>query len=189
MAIFTRNQYFLAKLVLILKNYIVLCEMGVFRGILLLTLVCGGSAFLKNLGSLSPFRSRGSSIISRPQGKPQLSGTVCCSKETGQTTPFALVVTVEIKPDRIEDFLKVIEADAIGSREKEEGGCLRFDVLRDRADPNKFVFYEVYQDDDAAARHKGMPHFKLWTDFKESGGVVSQAVVKADGIFYGSRLP
>ena len=116
-------------------------------------------------------------------------GVSCCSKDTSQSTPFALIVSVEIKPDRVEDFLKVIEEDAIGSREKEQGGCLRFDVLRDRTDPNKFVFYEVYQDDAAAARHKETPHFKLWSDFKASGGVVSQSVIKADGLFYGSRNP
>jgi (4S)-4-hydroxy-5-phosphonooxypentane-2,3-dione isomerase len=156
----------------------------------MLSLMVGTSAFFGSLPSLSSFRIRGStSQVSKPQGKPTLSGVVCCSKDKSQAVPFALVVSVEIKPDRIDDFLKVIEEDAIGSREREEGGCLRFDVLRDRSDPNKFVFYEVYRDDDAAARHKETAHFKLWSDFKASGGVVSQSVIKADGIFYGSRVP
>lgn len=100
--------------------------------------------------------------------------------------PLGLVVSVEIKEDRIDDFLKVIEEDAIGSRERENGGCLRFDVLRDKSNPNKFVFYEVYLDEAAASRHKETSHFKLWSDFKASGGVISQSVVKADAIFYGS---
>ena len=78
---------------------------------------------------------------------------------------------------------QVIEEDAIGSRERENGGCLCFDVLRDKTAANKFVFYEVYVDDAAVARHKEMPHFKLWTQFKASGGVVSQSVVKADRLF------
>ena len=59
---------------------------------------------------------------------------------------------------------KAIEIDAIGSRT--EPGCLRFDVLQDKSDPNKFVFYEVYKDADAINVHKSMPHFKAWTDFK-----------------------
>ncbi len=102
--------------------------------------------------------------------------------------PKAVVVSVQIKPDRIDDFLKVIEEDAVGSRERENGGCLRFDVLRDQSDPTKFIFYEVYKDDEAAARHRETPHFQLWTDFKASGGVVSQSAVKADAIFFGSKL-
>ena len=102
--------------------------------------------------------------------------------------PKAVVVSVEIKEDRIDDFLKVIEEDAIGSREREDGGCLRFDVLRDQTNPAKFIFYEVYRDDAAAARHRETPHFKLWSDFKASGGVVSQTAVKADAIFFSSKL-
>jgi len=97
--------------------------------------------------------------------------------------PICLVVTVEIKDNRIEDFLKVIEEDAIGSRTKENGGCLRFDVLRSQTQANKFIFYEMYKDENAVAFHKASAHFKLWSDFKASGGVLSQSVEKADGIF------
>jgi quinol monooxygenase YgiN len=55
--------------------------------------------------------------------------------------PFVLVVTLEIDPERIDEFLIAMKEDAEGSRT--EAGCLRFDVLRDRDTPNKFVFYEV----------------------------------------------
>jgi hypothetical protein len=37
-------------------------------------------------------------------------------------------VTLKIKKECVEDFLKVIETDMIESRK--EAGCLRFDVLR-----------------------------------------------------------
>ena len=57
--------------------------------------------------------------------------------------PKSLVVTVEIALDRISEFLNIIEVDAIGSRNNENGGCLRFDVLQDRVVRNRFVFYEV----------------------------------------------
>ena len=127
--------------------------------------------------------------LARPAG-PQAAERrlAACTSAFMAEVPKAVVVSVQIKPDRIDDFLKVIEEDAIGSRERENGGCLRFDVLRDQSDPTKFIFYEVYKDDEAAARHRETPHFKLWTDFKASGGVVSQSAVKADAIFFGSRL-
>ena len=38
--------------------------------------------------------------------------------------PFAIVVDAEIQPDRIDEFLDLIEKDAVGSRA--EPGCLRF---------------------------------------------------------------
>eukprot|EP00747_Dinoflagellata_sp_TGD_P185048 gnl/TRDRNA2_/TRDRNA2_41295_c0_seq1.p1 gnl/TRDRNA2_/TRDRNA2_41295_c0~~gnl/TRDRNA2_/TRDRNA2_41295_c0_seq1.p1 ORF type:complete len:143 (-),score=21.13 gnl/TRDRNA2_/TRDRNA2_41295_c0_seq1:68-496(-) len=88
--------------------------------------------------------------------------------------PVALVVSVEIKPDRIDEFLTAMRADVHGSRR--ETGCLRFDLLQDPVDPTKFVFYEVYRDGRSVARHKEQPHYKVWSDFRASGGVVSQSV-------------
>jgi len=49
----------------------------------------------------------------------------------------------EIKEDRMEDFLDMIEKNAVGSRA--EPGCLRFDVLQSAGADNKFIFYEVYE--------------------------------------------
>lgn len=44
------------------------------------------------------------------------------------TTPFGVVVEAEIEPDRMGEFLQMIETNAKESRK--EPGCLRFDVLR-----------------------------------------------------------
>ena len=77
----------------------------------------------------------------------------------------AIIVDAEIEADRVDEFLKVIEEDAKGSRE--EPGCLRFDVLR--ASDTRFFFYEAYTDAEAVDVHKAMPHFKLWSDFKCDG--------------------
>jgi quinol monooxygenase YgiN len=99
--------------------------------------------------------------------------------------PIAIVVNVEIEKERLQEFLKIIELDAIGSRERENGGCLRFDVLRDKTNECKFIFYEVYVNEDAFNFHQQTGHFKLWADFKASGGVVSVAVVVSDALFFG----
>uniref|UniRef100_A0A7S2KWR8 ABM domain-containing protein n=1 Tax=Leptocylindrus danicus TaxID=163516 RepID=A0A7S2KWR8_9STRA len=95
--------------------------------------------------------------------------------------PFAVVVQAEIQPDRLEEFLDIIEKDAVGSRG--EPGCIRFDVVQSQEDSNKFIFYEVYKDVEAVKFHKEQPHFALWTNFKESGGVVSSISHKMDGLF------
>lgn len=55
--------------------------------------------------------------------------------------PLCLVVSVEISPERVDAFLAVMKVDAEESRKEE--GCLRFDVLRDESNSNKFIFYEV----------------------------------------------
>ena len=55
--------------------------------------------------------------------------------------PIVLVVWVEIAPDRIDKFLEAMAIDVEGSRK--EPGCLRFDLLHDEKNPNRFCFYEV----------------------------------------------
>ena len=59
---------------------------------------------------------------------------------------------------------------------------MRFDLLQDRDQPNKFIFYEAYKDDEAMKIHKETPHYKAWADFKNEGGVISQVAMKCNGI-------
>eukprot|EP00588_Corethron_pennatum_P000904 CAMPEP_0194283162 /NCGR_PEP_ID=MMETSP0169-20130528/24772_1 /TAXON_ID=218684 /ORGANISM="Corethron pennatum, Strain L29A3" /LENGTH=152 /DNA_ID=CAMNT_0039028701 /DNA_START=75 /DNA_END=533 /DNA_ORIENTATION=- len=109
------------------------------------------------------------------------SSKMSSSSAAAASAPFCIVVEAEIVPERVDEFLGLIEKDAVGSRA--EPGCLRFDVLRSHDDPHKFFFYEMYKDTDAVQFHKKQPHFALWTNFKESGGVVRSVSHKADGIF------
>ena len=60
-------------------------------------------------------------------------------------------------------------------------------MLRDQTNPLKFTFYEVYRDAEAAASHREQPHFKVWSDFKASGGVVSQTAVKSDAWLFTNK--
>ncbi len=81
---------------------------------------------------------------------------------------FAIWVSVHVKPDRKEEFLKAIEEDARGSRE-DEPGCLRFDVLQAQDDPHHFFFYEVYRDEAALEAHRAAPHYQVWAAAVASG--------------------
>ena len=74
---------------------------------------------------------------------------------------LAVWVKVRIKPDQRQRFLDAIEVDALGS-EKDEPGCLRFNVLQDNGDANTYYFYEVYKDQAANEAHRTMPHYKVW---------------------------
>ena len=82
--------------------------------------------------------------------------------------PRAIVVSLEIRPDRVKDFLAAIKIDCEGSRL--EPGCLRFDVIRDLENSCKFQLYEVYRDADAKAYHREQAHFKAWANFKKNVG-------------------
>ncbi len=74
---------------------------------------------------------------------------------------LAMWVKVRVKPDGRERFLKAIEVDALGS-ERDEPGCLRFNVLQDAQDQNVYYFFEAYRDEAALEAHRAAPHYAVW---------------------------
>jgi (4S)-4-hydroxy-5-phosphonooxypentane-2,3-dione isomerase len=106
---------------------------------------------------------------------------------------LALWVKVRVRPEPElqEKFRKAIEADALGS-ERDEPGCLRFNVLQDAADANVYYFFEVYQDEAALAAHRTMPHYAVWQAAADTlAGPVEltrcQPVFPADQAYWGAR--
>jgi (4S)-4-hydroxy-5-phosphonooxypentane-2,3-dione isomerase len=71
------------------------------------------------------------------------------------------VVPLKVKPEMREKFLAAALEDSTCSL-RDEPGCLRFDVLQDSSDPNKFFFYEVYLDEAAVEAHRASAHYARW---------------------------
>lgn len=74
---------------------------------------------------------------------------------------IAMWVKVRVLPEGRQKFLECIEVDALGS-ERDEAGCLRFNVLQDAEDANVYYFYEVYRDEAALEAHRAAPHYAVW---------------------------
>lgn len=72
-----------------------------------------------------------------------------------------LYVNVDAKPGRLPEFLAAIQDNAACAM-RDEPGCFGFDVLQSTEDETKFVFYEVYRNQDALAAHRQTPHFKRY---------------------------
>lgn len=70
-------------------------------------------------------------------------------------------IKVRVKPELRQKFLDAIEVDAVGS-ERDEAGCVRFNVLQDDTDENVYYFYEVYRDQAAVEAHRAAPHYAVW---------------------------
>ncbi|SFP52680.1 Quinol monooxygenase YgiN [Geodermatophilus dictyosporus] len=79
---------------------------------------------------------------------------------------FSLVVQMEVRPGRREEFLAGMAANAESSV-RDEPGCLRFDVCSVDGDENRFLLYELYADAGAFAAHKASPHFARWRTVAE----------------------
>ena len=74
---------------------------------------------------------------------------------------LAMWVKVRVKPEGRQKILEAIDHDALGS-EKDEAGCLRFNVLQDMSDENVYYFFEVYKDEAALEAHRAAPHYAVW---------------------------
>ena len=76
---------------------------------------------------------------------------------------YVLIVSARVKPEQRGTFSEAIEANAVSSV-NDEPGCLRFDVVRDNDDLDRYLFYEVYRDQEAFAAHRASDHFARWRE-------------------------
>jgi len=75
---------------------------------------------------------------------------------------IVVCVHVSVKPEHREGFIEATLENA--GRTIHEPGNLRFDVLQQADDPNRFVLYEVYRDEAGADAHKQTAHYAKWRD-------------------------
>jgi autoinducer 2-degrading protein len=74
---------------------------------------------------------------------------------------LAVLVYVHVLPESVEAFRAASQANAAASIQ--EPGVVRFDVMQESADPTRFVLFEVYGAEGAAA-HKQTAHYQTWRD-------------------------
>jgi autoinducer 2-degrading protein len=96
---------------------------------------------------------------------------------------FTVIVNLTVRPDRVEEFLDGIHANALASV-RNEPGCLRFDVHRSTEHPHRFVLYEIYDSPGAFyTQHRNEPHYVAWRAVAsrcvEPGGQVNTFAVPA----------
>lgn len=73
---------------------------------------------------------------------------------------YIVQVWLEVKPERAGEF--ITHSMILGNQSKQEGGCMRYEIMRDMAMPNRFVFLEIFDDESAFRAHAEAPHFEDW---------------------------
>jgi len=72
------------------------------------------------------------------------------------------IVHIKVLPDYIDLFIQVSTENHLES--VKELGNLRFDLLRNDDNPSRFVLYEAYESESAAAAHKETAHYLKWRE-------------------------
>jgi len=73
---------------------------------------------------------------------------------------FVLTVTIRIKPESVDAFMKGVLENARSARK--EPGCRQFEVLVDPKEKTKIMLFEVYDSEKAFEAHQATPHFKKY---------------------------
>ena len=94
---------------------------------------------------------------------------------------FVRLVHVHVKPEQVGAFVEATRLNHDGS--VREPGNVRFDVLRSVDEPDRFVLYEWYVDEAAAAAHKATPHYAAWQAAVADWLVEPRVAVRYDGLF------
>jgi autoinducer 2-degrading protein len=78
---------------------------------------------------------------------------------------MAMIVTcvyVNVKSGTIDRFIELTTANHLES--VKEKGNIRFDFIQQADDPARFMIYEAYESEEAAAAHKNTAHYLAWRD-------------------------
>jgi autoinducer 2-degrading protein len=95
------------------------------------------------------------------------------------------LVNVRVKPEHIADFIAATRLNHEAS--VQEPGNRRFDILQQAGEPESFVLYEAYVDENAAKAHKQTPHYLAWRESVEDWmasprqGITYNALFPASG--------
>lgn len=74
---------------------------------------------------------------------------------TEQVVVFASIIS---KPDCVEKVRALLLGAVEPSRQEE--GCIKYDLHQSTDEPNSFMFYEVWKNDQHFQAHTKMPHFE-----------------------------
>lgn len=75
---------------------------------------------------------------------------------------IVLIMELHVMAGRRQDFISLI--NEIAKDSEDEPGCLRFDVLQDEADPDRFFYYDVYADKASAEAHRETAHYRRYVE-------------------------
>lgn len=73
---------------------------------------------------------------------------------------FAIFSINRVRREHLDEFLAGVREHARNS--SAEPGCLRYEVLQDRDDPQTVCLYEVFRDEAAFAEHQAADYYKEW---------------------------
>jgi quinol monooxygenase YgiN len=67
-----------------------------------------------------------------------------------------------VRPGSGDDVAATLARHVAATRD--EAGCLQFIAFRSQSDPDQFLLYEQYEDEEAFQAHRETPHFRQYVE-------------------------
>lgn len=96
---------------------------------------------------------------------------------------YIVCVKIAVKSAHVPAFIQATLDNAENTRR--EAGNVRFDVVRDEADPTRFMLYEVYRGKDDFLAHQQTPHYFRWKDAVADWMAEPRSATKNLPVFFG----
>ncbi len=90
-------------------------------------------------------------------------------------------VFINVKPEMVDSFKEETAENVAGS--VKEPGVIRFDLIQEIDDTNRFLLVEVYRSEEAALAHKETPHYIKWKNRVEEMMQEPRRSIKYGNIF------
>jgi quinol monooxygenase YgiN len=71
---------------------------------------------------------------------------------------LAIMATLKVQDGKADEFIAAAQEMVASVGREEAGKTVMYTLHRSRQDPNTFIFYEQYMDEDALAAHRGTGH-------------------------------
>lgn len=75
---------------------------------------------------------------------------------------YVILNIIRVRDEYLDEFVAGVREHARNSNT--EPGCVRYDVLQDKADPRIVCLFEVFQHEDAFEEHLTREYYKAWME-------------------------
>ncbi|MBH0006776.1 putative quinol monooxygenase [Psychrobacter sp. SWN149] len=92
---------------------------------------------------------------------------------TQANKPLTVVATIKAKPEHAEQIKS--ELLKLTAASQTDQGCIQYTLHQDNANPNGFIFYEIWENNESLQQHVQSSHFQHYA--KVSEGMVDEFVI------------
>lgn len=91
-----------------------------------------------------------------------------------------VIAIITSKPEYVSEVKNAL-VELMEETRKEEA-CIQYDLHQDKEDENRFIFYEIWENQEGLDKHNGQPHIKKFQAFANGKLQEAPVVIKSNKV-------